>query len=894
MKVLFYDAGKTAPFDYLYKDLGSSCLISNQKKYIDQFPDDHKAQLMDLVSEQIYNILFVPIDVKPVFLEWLRENQHIEWRQKRLSQDSTISPVIGEDTLNEFISNMVVKEEWEGKDKAHNTHTQTTPEVSNTHSMQLGGFGMLFFMLIVLVTSVFVYKHFFLEAEITYEQEENTSTVSQQDNKPNENTSTTEAAKALINTIKESTSNKVDSANMSDIVVLFDQTSSVIPPNSEGEKLVTEIVQTISALFDNNAQTDRRLWSIQEGDEKELKGQLLSSEKQLHLFSFGGFDKADQCDTALLPKAEPLSTDYLKQSLYPPSSTTFESKIKDFYWQHILYNKVLKNPIYESPALAQWQVWKNVQQTAPLQKAYYQILITDGGKALTGQVGECQKARTLEWSNNHKETLLVLNYQARASKKQDLTMTISYIDATTGLPNQIAQLGNHLVSMVERIEAGTTEKSAPTSNTILTDASQYAINNLWVLVAAILVILMQAGFALLEAGFNASKNAVNIMFKNVMDFSLGVLSFFFIGFTLMFGETHYGLFGFDAIMLTRFPELDLSPYIFFLFQAAFAATAATICAGSVAGRLRFTIYLVYSIVITAIIYPISGHWVWGGGWLSISDIPGVPKFHDFAGSVVVHAVGGFAGLAGTLVLKPRLGKFREWDNVLLKNEDQMIGRQLNKHGSDELFPHNLLLAALGMLILWIGWYGFNGGSELGFYNAAVDNVGKIVVNTTLSAAAGAVMVMLVTYFRREKLELTLMLNGAIGGLVGITASCNKVFFLEAIFIGAISGLIVILGVILLVRLKIDDPVGAWPVHGLCGIWGGVAYAVLGYAGEQWFWQILGSVAIPLWSFVTMLLLFGGLHLLLKLLRSHYGIRVSPKEEMAGLDEHHHGEVGFRF
>jgi Amt family ammonium transporter len=293
---------------------------------------------------------------------------------------------------------------------------------------------------------------------------------------------------------------------------------------------------------------------------------------------------------------------------------------------------------------------------------------------------------------------------------------------------------------------------------------------------------------------------------------------------------------------------------------AFAATAATIVSGAVAGRMKFSAYLIYSVILTGFIYPISGYWKWGGGWL---DQLG---FYDFAGSLVVHAVGGFAGLAGAMVLGPRIGRF-------------------SKSGKPNAMPgSNLALSALGVLILWIGWYGFNPGSQLAI--VGVDNTNAVMliaVNTTLAAAAGAVFAMFTAWYKFKKPDLTMALNGALAGLVGITANCDSVTNLEAIIIGLVAGILVVGGILLLDKLKIDDPVGAWPVHGLCGIWGGIAAGIFG--GHPIVAQIIGSVAIPIWAFVTMYILFS----ILKALKM---LRVSEEEELLGLDISEHKEEAY--
>lgn len=396
----------------------------------------------------------------------------------------------------------------------------------------------------------------------------------------------------------------------------------------------------------------------------------------------------------------------------------------------------------------------------------------------------------------------------------------------------------------------------------------YSIDNFWLFITGILVVWMQAGFAMVEAGLNSAKNAVNILFKNLIDFSLGGLIFYIFGYGLMYpGEAFKGGFiGFGGFFVPETPPETigkgiLHPQVNFLFQVAFAATAATIVSGAVAGRLKFSVYLIYSVFITAIVYPISGFWQWGGGWLAQKG------FHDFAGSIVVHAVGGFAGLAGAILLGPRIGKF-------------------DPDGKPQPMPgHNLTIATLGVFILWLGWYGFNPGSQLALYGK--DNVHAtmlVAVNTTLAAMAGAVFAMIGTWILFKKPDLTMSLNGALAGLVAITANCNVVSNIEAIIIGIVAGILVIAGVKLLDMLKIDDPVGAWPVHGLNGLWGGIATGIFG-EGKDLGVQILGSFAISLWAFVMLLILFA-------ILKYTMGIRVSREEELKGLDIGEHGEEAY--
>jgi Amt family ammonium transporter len=385
---------------------------------------------------------------------------------------------------------------------------------------------------------------------------------------------------------------------------------------------------------------------------------------------------------------------------------------------------------------------------------------------------------------------------------------------------------------------------------------------------------MQAGFALVETGLNAAKNAVNILFKNAIDFCLGVLLYYVIGYSLMYPGADYAgrYFGFalkdfqsipaEKDILDGFGSAEgtlrtLHPASDFLFQAAFCATAATIVSGAVAGRMKFTAYLVYTAILTGLIYPIEGFWKWGGGWL------GAMGFHDFAGSIVVHACGGFAGLAGAIVLGPRLGRF-------------------TKEGkSVPLLGHNLAFATLGVFILLIGWYGFNPGSQLAFAGSA--NAGAVVtiaMATTLAACAGGLAGTILSWILFSKPDLTMALNGILAGLVGITANCDCVTYRESIVIGAVAGVLVVLGVIALDKLRIDDPVGAFPVHGLCGLWGGLATGIFG-DGKNLATQLIGSLSISAFAFVSMLLLFW-------LLKAVGHLRVSPEEEIAGLDVFEHG------
>ena len=417
-------------------------------------------------------------------------------------------------------------------------------------------------------------------------------------------------------------------------------------------------------------------------------------------------------------------------------------------------------------------------------------------------------------------------------------------------------------------EEPTTEEAAekdPFAAIAESTSTRYVIDNLFLFICAVLVLFMQGGFAMVEAGFNSSKNTVNVLFKNVMDLCVGVLLYWVVGFGLMYPGDDYagGYFGFAGVGASESIDAadvgpgTLFPQVDFLFQAAFAATAATIVSGAVAGRMKFSAYLVYSAVLTGLIYPISGMWQWGYGWLYAMG------FHDFAGSLVVHACGGFAGLAGAIVLGPRLGRFSE-------------------DGTPKAIPgHNLGFATLGVIILWVGWYGFNPGSMLEFSTASkINDTMTVATNTTLAAAAGGLGAMLLAWALFKKPDLSMALNGVLGGLVGITANADCVTNVESIIIGAVAGTLVVGGVMLLDKLKIDDPVGAWPVHGLAGVWGGIATGFFGDKKDL-FAQAVGSVAIPVWAFTTMFVLFS-------ILKATNNLRVSPEEESVGLDISEHG------
>ncbi len=385
------------------------------------------------------------------------------------------------------------------------------------------------------------------------------------------------------------------------------------------------------------------------------------------------------------------------------------------------------------------------------------------------------------------------------------------------------------------------------------------LNYIWTILAACLVFFMQAGFALVETGFTRAKNAINIIMKNVMDVSAGGLAFFLVGFGVMFGTTAGGWIGTDGFMLTEIGDYSVEwSYTFFFFQAVFAATAATIVSGAVAERTAFNAYLIFSILITAFIYPVFGSWAWGSlfngsGWLEELG------FIDFAGSTVVHSVGGWAALAGAIVVGPRVGKYIDGKPQVIKG-------------------HSLPLAALGVFILWLGWFGFNAGST----TTGDTSVALIALNTFLAAGAGATAAMVISWISAGKPDGAITLNGVLAGLVGITAGCANLTPGFAILAGAIAGVIVHYSMILLDK-KVDDAVGAVSVHGVCGAWGTLAAGLFDSAGFSMSVvgvQLIGIAAAFLWTFPVSYLLFKGIDLLLPL-------RVNGELEKMGLDLHEH-------
>jgi Amt family ammonium transporter len=411
------------------------------------------------------------------------------------------------------------------------------------------------------------------------------------------------------------------------------------------------------------------------------------------------------------------------------------------------------------------------------------------------------------------------------------------------------------------------------------ESVQATLDNVFILIAAVLVIFMQAGFALVEAGLTRAKSVANIMMKNMMDFCAGALAFFAVGFAIAFGGSFDGVGKFIGgggwfLGDGAFTYGNLSPFTFFVFQVAFAATAATIVSGAMAERTKFKAYLAYSFVISALIYPIVVRWQWGGGWLFQMDTP----FHDFAGSTIVHMVGGVAALVGAYLIGPRVGKY-------------------GPDGKPRGIPgHSIPFAVLGTLILLIGWYGFNPGSWLG----ADPVIGEIALTTTLAGVSGALSSMAVIWWRTGKPDVAMTANGLLAGLVGVTAGTFAVSTIGAIIIGLIAGALVVFSVFFFDRVKIDDPVGAVSVHGVCGAFGTIAVGLfsakevdgvvkkgLFYGGgaDQLISQIIGVVSVAAFVLVASFILFS-------VLKATLGLRVPEEEEVEGLDLVEHGSAGY--
>ena len=404
------------------------------------------------------------------------------------------------------------------------------------------------------------------------------------------------------------------------------------------------------------------------------------------------------------------------------------------------------------------------------------------------------------------------------------------------------------------------------------EAVNSTVFSVWFLIGAALVFWMQAGFAMVEAGFTRAKNSGNIIMKNLMDFCIGTVVFVLIGFGFLFGEDACGLIGkpgFD--IFTEYENFDWSNFV---FNLVFCATTATIVSGAMAERTKFLSYCIYSAVISALIYPIEAHWIWGGGWLAEKG------FHDFAGSCAIHMVGGIAALIGAKILGPRIGKFVKDDKGKITKVNAFPG-------------HNLPLGALGVFILWFGWYGFNGAAA-----TSTEQLGSIFLTTTIAPAVATVVCMIFTWIKYGKPDVSMSLNASLAGLVAITAGCDVVDALGAVVIGAVAGVLVVFGVWFLdYVLRIDDPVGAVAVHCLNGIWGTIAVGLfatttvpgndtidgLFYGGglEQLGLQGLGFVTVAAWTAVTITITF-------LLIKATIGLRASEEEEITGLDITEHG------
>jgi ammonium transporter, Amt family len=408
---------------------------------------------------------------------------------------------------------------------------------------------------------------------------------------------------------------------------------------------------------------------------------------------------------------------------------------------------------------------------------------------------------------------------------------------------------------------------------------QVTLDNVFVLVATVLVVFMHAGFVLVEAGLTRAKNAGNIVMKNLINFSIGAVVFFAVGFAIAFGGGFDGLGAYIGgggwfIGDGAFAYGNLTPFTFFIFQAAFAATAATIVSGAMAERTKFGGYVAYALIMTAVIYPIVVRWQWGGGWLYQLSTP----FHDFAGSTIVHLTGGVAAFAAAKALGPRIGRY-------------------GTDGKPRAIPgHSIPFAIVGCFILLVGWFGFNAGSQLG----ADPVIGRIATTTLIAAGAGAVMAALVTRLQSGKTDVAMTGNGLLAGLVGITAGCYAVSTIGALIIGLVSGLIVVFAVSFFDKIRVDDPVGAISVHGVCGAFGTIAVGLfsneesegfiakgLFYGGgtDQLVSQIIGVVAVAVFVFVASTIMFA-------VIKATIGLRVSEQEEREGLDVHEHGSPGY--
>jgi len=396
---------------------------------------------------------------------------------------------------------------------------------------------------------------------------------------------------------------------------------------------------------------------------------------------------------------------------------------------------------------------------------------------------------------------------------------------------------------------------------------KFMIDNLWILIAAFMVLIMHLGFATVESGMTQAKNSVNVIYKNVFILCAGLLIYALVGFQIMYPGDFNGIIGFGGFgigfdasdpvgMLTTGYGMDMTIWSDFIFQGMFAATAATIVSGCVTGRIKLSSFMIFGVLLLAFSYPVTGSWVWGGGWLSELG------FHDFAGSSLVHGVGGAAGLACVILLGARTGKYKD--------------------GKISAIPaHNIPLATVGVFLLWFGWFGFNGGSVL---SADPVGVSYVFVTTALAASAGALASMVATQVVMHNLDAPMALNGILAGLVGITAGADVVSVMGAVTIGAVAGVIVVFAIIMFDKLRLDDPVGAISVHGVCGIWGTVAVGLFSSSASVGV-QLLGTLAITGTTFLFSLVVFGAI-------KAIVGVRVSPEVESDGLDISEHGNKAY--
>lgn len=426
------------------------------------------------------------------------------------------------------------------------------------------------------------------------------------------------------------------------------------------------------------------------------------------------------------------------------------------------------------------------------------------------------------------------------------------------------------VSVAESANADLVQEEESYSTLEEFQASQlypkFIIDNLWILIAAFMVLLMHLGFASLESGLTQSKNSVNVIYKNVFILCMGILIYALFGFQIMYPGEFNGVLGFGGFgigfdsadpvgMLTPAYGAEMTIWTDFIFQAMFAATAATIVSGCVTGRIKLTSFMVFGALLLAFAYPVTGSWVWGGGWLAELG------FYDFAGSTLVHGVGGIAGLACVILLGSRTGKYKDGKTFAIP-------------------AHNIPLATVGVFLLWLGWFGFNGGSVL---SADPAGVSYVFVTTALAACAGALAAMITTQTVMKNLDAPMALNGILAGLVGITAGADVVSLTSAVTIGAVAGVIVVFSILMFDKLKLDDPVGAISVHGVCGVWGTLAVGI--FTPASFGIQLLGTASILAVTFVFSLVVFGAI-------RAVMGVRVSPEVESDGLDISEHGNKAY--